>query len=584
MQQSFGPVPRQRANTSGGLARWLGALAFGLAVGAVGALLALRAGLPHLPAGGAMLVALSAVLAWFVIAAWQRRVALQPQPQPLSLPLPPPTGPVVCFDRAAKALSPAAYEGDAGPRPAEALSTPMTLQVAFASQTGFAEQLAGQTAQQLQRSGLLSAARSLGSLDIDDLRSAGRLLFVVSTTGDGDAPDDALSFFDQHMAQAADLSSLEYGILALGDRDYDDFCGFGHKLDRWLQASGAQALFDLIEVDSEDEAALRQWQYQLAALGGDPDQPDWQAPRYQNWELLERRLMNPGSLGAPCFQLALRPMQGKLYWEAGDVIEIGPCQAPAAVTAWLERQALDGTTMVMAERKRLSLRELLARSRLPQVQEVAGLDAGGVAAILQRLPHRAYSIASLPEDGAAFLLVRQMRGADGQLGLGSRWLTEAAEVGTGIAARIRDNTNFHVPEVDCPLILIGTGTGMAALRALLKAQLARSRRRNWLLFGERQAGRDCYYGDELRQWLAEGKLERADFAWSRDQPDRRYVQQLVRESATALGRWVDDGAAIYVCGNAATMAPAVDQALREALGAERLGQLRSDGRYRRDVY
>lgn len=578
MQQSLESGPRQQRHASGALARWLGALAFGLVTGTVGVLVAPRAGLSYHPAGGTLLVALAAALAWLVIAAWQRhrRAAQSTQPN----------GPLLHFDRAdaAPVLAAVAADEAATPSPPVVAAAPAALGVAFASQTGFAEQLAGQTAQQLRRSGLAAEARSLGSLHIDDLRAAGRMLFVVSTTGDGDAPDDALAFFDRHMVEPADLSGLAYGILALGDRDYDDFCGFGHKLERWLQASGAHALFDLVEVDSEDEGALRQWQYQLAALGGDPDQPDWQAPRYQRWELAERRLVNPGSLGAPCFHLALRPSQGKLWWEAGDVIEIGPCQAPAAVTAWLEEHALDGATMVKSGRERLSLRELLARSRLPRAHEVAGMDADGVAAILQRLPHRAYSIASVPEDGAAFLLVRQMRGPGGEMGLGSRWLTESAEVGAGIAARIRDNANFHVPEVDCPLILIGNGTGMAALRALLKVRLARGLRRNWLIFGERQAAKDFYYADELRQWLAEGKLERADFAWSRDQPGRRYVQHVLGEAATDVIGWVDAGAAIYVCGSAAGMAPAVDQVLRETLGAGRLAQLRSEGRYRRDVY
>lgn len=574
MQQSLVSGPSQRLHFPGGLARWLGALAFGLAVGAIGVLLAPRVGVPPLAVGGAMLATLLFVLAWPRIAAWPWRA--DPQ-QPMR-----PQDPPLYFDRATGAPAPNVVEG--GMSPPVAMPVAAALQVAFASQTGFAEQLAGQTAQQLRRSGMAADVCSLGGLHVDELRRAQRMLFVVSTTGDGDAPDDTLDFFDRHMAQPVDLSGLQYGILALGDRDYDDFCGFGHKLERWLQASGAHALFDLIEVDSEDEAALRQWQYQLATLGGDPAQPDWQAPRYQRWELAERRLVNPGSLGAPCFHLALRPMQGKLWWEAGDVIEIGPCQAPTAVTAWLEAQALDGAAMVKAGRERLSLRELLARSRLPQAHEVVGLDADGVAAILQRLPHRAYSIASVPEDGAAFLLVRQMRGPDGELGLGSRWLTESAAVGAGIAARIRDNANFHVPEGDCPLILIGNGTGMAALRALLKARLARGLRRNWLIFGERQAARDFYYADELRQWQAEGELERADFAWSRDQPARRYVQHVLDEAAADVIRWVDDGAAIYVCGSAAGMAPAVDQVLRKTLGAERLAQLRSDGRYRRDVY
>ena len=534
-------------------------------------LLARRAGLEHWPSAGTLLVAL---LAWFALASWLRRVALQPEPGT----------PLVWLDQAAALPAPRSIDREVPAQTTHAVPVQATLEVVFASQTGFAEQLARQTCQQLRSSGVAAQLRGLGTLQGNDLRAARRMLFVVSTTGDGDAPDDALPFFREYMTRAHDLSGLQYGILALGDRDYDDFCGFGRKLERWLRANGAQSLFDLVEVDSEDDSALRKWQHCLIGLGGDPDQPDWQAPHYQRWQLVERRLLNPGSAGAPCFHLALKLLQGKAFWEAGDVLEIGPCQGPQVVNAWLAAQGQDGSSVVKVRREQLTLTELLTRSRLPSADEVAGLNEAGVAAILQRLPHRAYSIASVPDDGAVHLLVRQMRGDDGRLGLGSSWLTEQAEVGAEIAARIRNNVNFHIPDDARPLILIGNGTGMAALRALLKARIAAGERRNWLLFGERQARHDFYYADEVRQWQGRGELERADFAWSRDQSTRVYVQHRLRESADALRRWVDDGAAIYVCGSLTTMAPAVDEVLRDMLGSSRVEQLSSQGRYRRDVY
>ncbi len=351
-----------------------------------------------------------------------------------------------------------------------------------------------------------------------------------------------------------------------------------------MQASGARALFDLVEVDSEDESALRHWQHRLAIIAGGSDLPDWQTPRYQRWQLVERRLLNPGSVGEPCFHIALRPLQGNVNWQAGDLVEIGPCHAPQAVNAWLSARGLDGASMVTVARERLSLTALLARSRLPSADEVAGLDADAVAAIVQRLPHREYSIASLPSDGALHLLVRQMRGLGGFPGLGSSWLTEQAGVGAEIALRVRSNGTFRMPADARPLILIGNGTGMAALHALLKARIAARRPRNWLLFGERHAAHDFYYRDEIEQWLASGQMERVDFAWSRDQPERIYVQQRLREAAAEVRRWVNAGAAIYVCGSLVGMAPAVDAVLREVLGAPQVERLRAEGRYRRDVY
>ncbi|MGB6143543.1 MAG: sulfite reductase flavoprotein subunit alpha [Rhodanobacter sp.] len=465
-------------------------------------------------------------------------------------------------------------------RPADAM-----LRVVYASQTGFAEQLARQTAQSLQLAGLPTRMIGIGDLALDDLRQAGRVLFVVSTTGDGEPPDMAQRFSRKLMQQPASLAGLHYGLLALGDSDYEDFCGFGRQLQRWLQASGAQALFDPVEVDSEDDASLRHWQHHLAMLGGAPDLPDWQAPKYQRWQLVERRLLNPGSVGEPCFHLAMKPLEGRADWQAGDLAEIGPCHAAEAVAAWLAARGLDGRVVVpFGHRERLPLATLLARCRLPEPGEVDGLDEEGVAAILQQLPHRAYSIASLPRDGTLQLIVRRMRARGGYPGLGSGWLTEHAPIGAEIALRVRSNVNFHAPRDARPLVLIGNGTGLAALRALLKQRIAVGRTRNWLLFGERHRAHDFLHREDIERWIGEGAIERADFAWSRDQGERIHVQQRLREAGDELRRWVDEGAAIYVCGSLDGLAPGVDAALCDVLGAGQVAQLREQGRYRRDVY
>jgi sulfite reductase (NADPH) flavoprotein alpha-component len=468
--------------------------------------------------------------------------------------------------------------------PAEAAHAVVGVQVVYASQTGFAEQLARQTLQSLQAAGMPARLHGIDRLTLDELRHAGRVLFVVSTTGDGEAPDMAQAFSRLAMRQPAPLDGLRYGLLALGDSDYEDFCGFGRQLQHWLEASGAQALFDPVEVDSEDEASLRHWQHQLAMLTGVSDLPDWQAPKYQRWRLVERRLLNPGSVGEACFHLELQPLEGRADWQAGDLVEIGPCHAPEKVAGWLAASALDGRVPVAFGRERLPLADLLARCRLPEAGEVDGLDEAAVAARLQRLPHREYSIASLPGDGAIHLLVRQMRGRGGYLGLGSGWLTAHAPIGAPVALRVRSNPNFHPPRDARPLLLIGNGTGLAALRALLKARIAAGQRRNWLLFGERHAAHDGFYRDDIERWLADGWIERADFAWSRDQAERIHVQQRLREAADELRRWVDAGAAIYVCGSLDGLAPGVDAVLREVLGEAEVAQLRAQGRYRRDVY
>ncbi len=171
-----------------------------------------------------------------------------------------------------------------------------------------------------------------------------------------------------------------------------------------------------------------------------------------------------------------------------------------------------------------------------------------------------------------------------RLGLGSGWLTAHAAEGTEIAARVRTNRAFHGPADDRPLILVGNGTGLAGLRAHLKARAAAGRHRNWLVFGERTAAHDFFHRGEIEAWKASGVLARLDLAFSRDQDRKVYVQHRLMEAADILRAWVADGAAIYVCGSLEGMSGDVHAVLVSVLGAETMERLADEGRYRRDVY
>jgi sulfite reductase (NADPH) flavoprotein alpha-component len=280
----------------------------------------------------------------------------------------------------------------------------------------------------------------------------------------------------------------------------------------------------------------------------------------------------------------LQPLDGDLSWQAGDLVEIGPQHAPAMVERWLATAGLEGDRVVAQQGRALALREWLAASQWPTPGAARGLTPDKLVEALTPLPHREYSIASVPGDGSLHLLVRRMQREDGSLGLGSGWLTEHAAIGETIALRIRANPGFHAPPAEVPLILVGNGTGLAGLRALLKARIGNGYSRHWLLFGERQSACDFYHRDEILAWQQQGHIERLDLAWSRDGAGTIYVQDRLREAATALQAWVADGAAIYICGSLEGMAPGVDAVLREVLGEALVAELREQGRYRRDVY
>ncbi|MFD1123190.1 sulfite reductase subunit alpha [Methylophilus flavus] len=458
--------------------------------------------------------------------------------------------------------------------------------VAYASQTGNAELIARKTAESLKTTALSLETLPLSAIDATTLQDFSRILFVVSTTGEGDAPDNAADFQQNLMQSNINLSHLQYGILALGDSSYTFFCGFGHALDAWLQSTHALPLFDLVAVDHLDDGALRHWQYQLGLLAHNTEMPDWETPVYQPWTLVARSQLNQGSAGAPVFHLKLASQKKNMQWQAGDIAEIGPRNSQQAVTQFLTRLALDSTLAVSAGATTLA--DALLEKLLPHDEAswkaLSGLDAEAILRTLKNLPHREYSIASIPQDQHLELLIRQTHYADGRPGIGSGWLTQHAAVGGDIALRIRENTAFHLPTHNIPLILIGNGTGIAGLRAHLKARITSGHLQNMLIFGERNAGHDFYFKDELHTWLEQGSLTKLATAFSRDQAEKTYVQDVVRSLAGEIKNWVQNGAAIYVCGSATGMAPAVHNQLLEILGELTVANLTASGRYRRDVY
>ena len=463
-----------------------------------------------------------------------------------------------------------------------------TLLVVHASQTGFAQRLAEMSADSLRGSGVAVRLCAIDRLDTATLTHAQRALFVVSTTGEGDPPDPALRFVRDVMNKpSTQLDHLQYAVLALGDREYKHFCAFGHALDEWLRGRGARPIFDLVEVDNADDSALRHWQHGLGQLAGVTDLPDWTPPHYDAWRLDERRLLNPGSLGGPAFHLALQPIAAALPdWKAGDIAEVGPCHSASTVEAWLREHSLDGGITVGGDQndEPQTFAARLARSQWPAPEEIAGLAAADIAARLKPLPHREYSIASIPADGRLQLLVRRMSRPDGTPGLGSGWLCESAAPGDRIQLRVRSNPGFHPPAAERPLMLIGNGTGIAGLRAHLRARVEAGARRNWLLFGERQQAKDFFYEDEIRGWQRDGWLARLDLAFSRDPSKPQYVQNLLHDAPDDLRAWADEGACLLVCGSLAGMAPGVDAVLRELLGDAQVERMRIEGRYRRDIY
>jgi sulfite reductase (NADPH) flavoprotein alpha-component len=219
--------------------------------------------------------------------------------------------------------------------------------------------------------------------------------------------------------------------------------------------------------------------------------------------------------------------------------------------------------------------------------------------MLRPLSPRSYSIASSPDanpDEVHLTVATVHYEAFGREHWGSA-STHLASLPEGAWASVfvDRNTRFRLPGDDVPIIMIGPGTGVAPFRAFIEQRIEQGATgSNWLFFGDRNFDSDFLYQLEWQRHLRQGNLARLDVAFSRDQGQKIYVQDRIRENSAEVYRWIESGAAIYVCGDAKQMASDVNDALIEVLAKEggldadaarqRLKALRSEGRYQRDVY
>lgn len=250
-----------------------------------------------------------------------------------------------------------------------------------------------------------------------------------------------------------------------------------------------------------------------------------------------------------------------------------------------------------------TLRTYLDRRQIIDVlrQYPGNIDAQAFISCLRRLTPRQYSIASSQHQRphSIELCVGQvLYEQDDALrkGAGSVYLGYRVHVGDSLPVFVVPNPNFRLPaDPDAPVIMIGPGTGIAPFRAFLQERESTGARgHNWLLSGNPHRTTDYMYGEELEAWRANGLLTRLDLAFSRDQAEKRYVQHCLLDQSAEVFAWLEQGASLYVCGDARRMAEDVQQALLRIIATESglddagarqyLVRLRQQKRYQRDVY
>lgn len=499
--------------------------------------------------------------------------------------------------------------------------------VLWASQTGNGENLAGICAQRLASAGLPARVQAMDSANLEHLREAAGVLLVTSTFGDGDPPDNASDFWQTLMsAEPETLSNSRFGVLALGDSNYQQFCGFGRKLDERLAALGAERIQPRLECEPDYEEPAEQWLAELCGKLADVttvatratavavDSNAYTRVHPLRTTLLSNRLLNGDGAEKETRHLVFDLSGHDFPYQAGDALGVWPCNAPDLVDELLSVINLDGDTQVdlnnlppMTLRSALTdhleiarispdlLRRVADHSASQQLRTLLEEDNHGAlqdwlwgrqlptllrefpmtleadqwVQVLKPLQPRLYSISSSPnltpnEVHLTVATVRYQHQDQARGGVCSTFLADRAGE-QGVRIYLQRSAHFRPPKnPDIPLIMIGPGTGIAPFRAFLQDRQAQGGGgKNWLFFGEQRARTDFYYRDELRDWQRSGLLQRLDTAFSRDQSEKIYVQQRMLEEGAELWKWLEQGAYVCVCGDASRMAKDVDAALKK---------------------
>ncbi|MEM9669055.1 MAG: sulfite reductase subunit alpha [Pseudomonadota bacterium] len=547
--------------------------------------------------------------------------------------------------------------------PAQAENQALPLDILFGTQTGNAEAVANDAADLARSNGFAPRLNDLNAVDMDALASMKRLFVVISTYGEGEMPDNADVFWEALSATTAPrLENLKYGVLALGDTNYDEFCQAGKLIDLRLEQLGASRLSARIDcdVDFEDDAGdwvstvvpLAKEGLEPEALNGTPIAAEPARPKKAGWgrknpylsNTIENRLLSGAKSSKEIRHFAFDLGDSGMTYEAGDALGVFPINRDDLVDGLINRLGADPEQTVAGQD--LPLQDLLKtkleirtppRSIINEIEKRAGhdelshivgngdkesleafmwgrdtldllslnpdlkIDPAEFVSWLKPLQHRAYSISSSPKahEGEVHLTVAAVRwNYEDRMhhGVASSFLADMCEEGGETPIFMSPNKSFRIPsDNDAPMIMVGPGTGIAPFRAFLEERREiGAKGKNWLFFGDQHRESDFIYQDEIGEMSRDSILTRLDLAFSRDQADKIYVQNRMRQNSKALFAWLEEGGYFYVCGDATRMAKDVDAALIDIIAEEGgyseddavdyVSKLKIDKRYLRDVY
>ncbi|WP_455959418.1 diflavin oxidoreductase [Methylorubrum aminovorans] len=555
------------------------------------------------------------------------------------------TGFLAGLDAAAGQPAAAVAAPAAPPKAAEPLT------ILFASESGNSEKLASDVSKLARKQGFKPKVVDFADLDLATLPKAGKLIAIAATWGEGEPPARAVRAYGDLMGEAAPrLEGVQFGVLALGDTSYAEFCAIGKALDARFEALGAKRVYDRADLDLDFDKPAAEWiKGALKALApaesaadnvvavdfraGAEDEDGEVSREPAVVEVIDHVNLNSSRSDKETIHLALEFEDGAPAYEPGDSLEIFPENDPQLVEEILRATGLSGDEglrkALLAERDITTLSattvERFAKAtghtdaqKFVESGEVkawiegrhlidlierfpAALTAEHLNTVTRPLPPRAYSIASSRKEVGdevhlTIAAVRYETHGRARSGVASVHVADRIKNGAKLRVRVKPNKHFRLPSDGATdIIMVGPGTGVAPFRAFVQERRAtEAPGRSWLFFGDRHFTHDFLYQLEWQDALEDGSLTKIDVAFSRDQPEKIYVQDRIDQHAAEVVAWLDGGAHFYVCGDAKNMARDVRAAVVRAFESVKglshsdaeahVASLERAKRYQQDVY
>ena len=535
--------------------------------------------------------------------------------------------------------------------------------VVYGSETGNAQSLAEIFADRLVEHNYTVKLTAMDEIKQKEFKKVEDLFVITATHGEGDPPDNALTFHEFiHSRKAPKLENVRFSVLALGDESYEYFCQTGKDFDAKLLELGAERLADRQDCDLDFDDLAEKWMNknieilnQSTGHGSTVTSTETvqsaKEKRYSKSNPYQAEVLENINLNGRGSNKEVRHVELLLdnygeSFEPGDCVVVLPQNEPEIVTLLIETLGWDkdieipinddGDTLPLE--KALTEHFEITKLTKPLLQKAAELfgntellsqidnaewiqqyvDGRDVIdlltefptselkpetfyKLLRKLPAREYSIASSYEatpDEVHITVgaVRYEAHERTRKGVCSVQLAERIQPGDTLPIYLKKNPNFKFPfDEETPVIMIGPGTGVAPFRSYMQEREELGLSGNtWLFFGEQHFTTDFLYQTEWQAWLKDETLAKLDLAFSRDTEEKIYVQHRIAQQSELFYQWLQDGAAIYVCGDEKHMAKDVHDTIRSVIEQEGdmseadaeayLTQMKQEKRYQRDVY